>query len=98
MLVGLADGPLSTGEPDLLRPWREVFQKGQDTIHELLHATASRDGCIGIRCYTDQHPALLEGVRRWLVRIEPPGPEVPGLLVRLTPGQYPFAREGTLFD
>ena len=97
VLVALSDGHLSAGELELLRHWSEVLQVGQDIIHELLRAPTTRVGSIDVRCDTDQHPDLLDGVRRWLDDIEPSDPEVAHFLVRLIPAQCPFERDVTLF-
>lgn len=97
VLVALADGHLSAGELELLQHWSEVLQVGQDTIHELLRAPASRAGSIDVRCDTEEHPGLLDGVRRWMDGIEPSDPAVARFLVRLIPAQCPFERDVTLF-
>ncbi|KEF41917.1 MAG: hypothetical protein ER33_08625 [Cyanobium sp. CACIAM 14] len=97
VLVALADGHLSPIELEWLRHWSEVLQVGQAVIDDLLNAPTSRDGTIDIRCDTDQHPGLLDGVRRWLDGIEPADPAVARFLVRLIPAQCPFERDVTLF-
>ncbi len=97
LLVALADGHLSERELELLRHWSEVLQVGKEMIDELLRAPATRAGSIDVRCDTDQHPGLLDGVRRWLDGIEPSDPEVARFLVRLIPAQCPFERDVTLF-
>ncbi|MDM7951958.1 MAG: Mo-dependent nitrogenase C-terminal domain-containing protein [Cyanobium sp. CZS 25K] len=97
VLVALADGHVSAIELDMLRHWSEVLQVGQDLIDELLHAPMSGDGSIDIRCDTEQHPGLLDGVRQWLDGIEPSDPEVARFLVRLIPAQCPFERDVKLF-
>jgi tellurite resistance protein len=97
VLVALADGHLSPIELQWLRHWSEVLQVGQDVIDELQSAPASRDGNVDVRCDTDRHPDLLDGVRRWLDGIEPSDPEVARFLVRLIPAQCPFERDVKLF-
>jgi tellurite resistance protein len=97
VLVALTDGHLSGIELEWLRHWSEVLQVGQDLIDELLRAPASREGGMDIRCDTDHHPGLLDGVRRWLDGIEPSDPEVARFLVRLIPAQCPFERDVKLF-
>jgi hypothetical protein len=84
-------------ELELLRQWSEVLHVGQDIIHDLLSAPTTRVGGIDVRCDTDQHPELLDGVRRWLDDIDPSDPEVAHFLVRLIPAQCPFERDVTLF-
>jgi hypothetical protein len=74
-----------------------VLQVGQEIIDELLRAPAGRVGIIEVRCDTDLHPDLLDGVRRWLDGIEPSDPVVARFLVRLIPAQCPFERDVKLF-
>jgi tellurite resistance protein len=97
VLVALTDGHVSVAELDLLRRWSEVLQVGEAMIDDLLRAPASREGDIDIRCDTDLHPGLLDGVRRFLDGIEPSDPEVARFLVRLIPAQCPFERDVKLF-
>jgi tellurite resistance protein len=97
VLVALADGHVSPVELQWLQEWSEVLQVGREVIDELQSAPASHDGTVEIRCDTDQHPGLLDGVRRWLDGIEPSDPEVARFLVRLIPAQCPFEREVKLF-
>lgn len=97
VLVALTDGHVSAMELELLRNWSEVLQVGQEIIDELLRAPAGRVGTIEVRCDTDLHPDLLDGVRRWLDGIEPSDPVVARFLVRLIPAQCPFERDVKLF-
>jgi tellurite resistance protein len=97
VLVALTDGHVSAAELDLLRHWSEVLQVGEAMIDDLLRAPASREGDIDIRCDTDLHPGLLDGVRHFLDGIEPSDPEVARFLVRLIPAQCPFERDVKLF-
>ncbi len=97
VLVALSDGHVSANELEWLHHWSEVLQVGQETFDELLLAQASRDGTIDVRCDTDHHPGLLDGVRRWLDGIELSDPEVARFLVRLIPAQCPFERDVKLF-
>lgn len=97
VLVALTDGHVSATELELLRNWSEVLQVGQEIIDELLRAPAGRVGTIDVRCDTDLHPAVLDGVRRWLDGIEPSDPVVARFLVRLIPAQCPFERDVKLF-
>jgi hypothetical protein len=97
VLVALTDGHVSAAELDLLRHWSEVLQVGEAMIVDLLRAPTSRQGDIDIRCDTDLHPGLLDGMRRFLDGIEPSDPEVARFLVRLIPAQCPFERDVKLF-
>ncbi len=97
VLVALADGHLSPIELERLRHWSDALQVGQKVIDELESAPPSHDGNVAVRCDTDRHPDLLDGVRRWLDGIEPSDPEVARFLVRLIPAQCPFERDVKLF-
>ena len=97
VLVALSDGHVCASELELLCQWSEVLQVGQDIIQELQSVPTTRVSGIDVRCDTDQHPDLLDGVRRWLDDINPSDPEVAHFLVRLIPAQCPFERDVTLF-